>query len=222
MSRLWITRTQPAASRTALELRARDHGVCVAPLIKAEFNPDIPGPPGDACLIFTSRNGVQAFSRAVPDRHWLCLCVGDVTARMAKEAGFKQVVSAQGDATAVIERARALINPARPVCHITGSHPRGGIVENLRASGFDKAERVEAYSVTMMTVDPRPDKRHNDVVLLYSPMAAQAFMNLGLNTAGMSFISLSRAIDKVLGDIKCVSRKIAEAPNEKALFVHLP
>jgi uroporphyrinogen-III synthase len=54
-----------------------------------------------AALAFTSVNGVEAFARLSAERRSPVFAVGDRTARAAREAGFADVVSADGDVEAL-------------------------------------------------------------------------------------------------------------------------
>ena len=60
--RIWITRTEPAASGTAVQVRERGHDPWVMPLL--EVRPQVTEPldlSGVGALAFTSNNGVRAF-----------------------------------------------------------------------------------------------------------------------------------------------------------------
>ena len=210
------------AEQSAMTLLDMGYDAIAASLIKIKFLSPRIDLPQNAHLIFTSRNAVRAFTQRINARHWPCLCVGDFTAEGARAAGFEMVVSVNGAADDVTAWAQNNIAPDTPVRHISGNHPRGEITERLRAFGFTNVARELFYKSTAITHDPRGEKRGDDIVLLYSPLAAKSLAALALDMSGMGVISMSASIDAGLGDISCKSRLIAALPRENSLFTHLP
>jgi uroporphyrinogen-III synthase len=100
MLRVAITRAQPEADRTAERVRARGAEAIVAPLLTIVPCGYDTSTSGAQAIIFTSTNGVRAFPDARGARERLVLAVGDATANAAREAGFINVRSADGDANA--------------------------------------------------------------------------------------------------------------------------
>ena len=222
MARLWITRTRPAANESAQRLSAMGYDVIAAPVLEVEYNPAVLLPPEGSHLIFTSRNGVGAFAAATSLRDWPCICVGDASADTARKAGFENVTSAQGNANDLTAWVIAHLDKTVPLYHAAGQNPRGEIIERLRASGFSSAVRETFYGAHPVRHDPRRLTKHDDIVLLYSPMAAQALIGFDLDMTDMTVIALSRAVDAALGDKTCKARYIAEYPREDSLFAHIP
>ena len=222
MARIWITRSQPLAAQSAATLLDIGYDAIAASLIQSKFLSPRIDLPQNGHLIFTSRNAVRAFTQSINERHWPCLCVGDITAEAARGAGFTAVVSVNGASDDVTAWAQKNIAPDTPVRHISGNHPRGEITERLSAFGFSNAARALFYKSTVITHDPRHSKRSDDIILLYSPLAAKSLTALELDMSAMRVISMSAAIDAALGDISCKSRLIADRPRESSLFAHLP
>src|SRR4051812_26476328 len=102
--RIWITRAQPGADVTAERVRALGHDAVVAPLLAvkplADVHIDLSGV---AALAFTSANGVRAFADVSGDRSLKVFAVGAATAAAARAAGFRSVLSADGDVDALAE-----------------------------------------------------------------------------------------------------------------------
>ena len=222
MARVWITRTQPAADESAARLTALGYDCVTAPLLELTDLPVLSAPSVNDYLIFTSRNGVAAFARAHKDRLWPCICVGDSTARTARAAGFTRVNSAKGNADDLVIWVQQNISPDIRLYHVSGSHPRGDIIQRLKSYGFSKPHREAYYKSHIVTIDPRAAPRPDDIILLYSPMAAKGLGALDLDMRDMIIISLSRAVDAALGDKICKARYIAAHPSEDSLFAHLP
>jgi len=139
MSKIWLTRTQPAADDSAEVWRAAGFDPLVEPLldiVAVEHDPI----PQDAVIIFTSKNAVD---------HIVCggqraICVGDATAEKATSAGFRDVVSVDGISDDVTQWVSGNLPKAQTICHVSGWHVRGSIIEDLSALGFP-AQRIEVY-----------------------------------------------------------------------------
>ena len=223
MPRLWLTRTQPFADESAARLRALGHEVVVAPLLETVSLPrpqNLPDP--EALLIFTSRKAVLVFAKLISDRHWDCLCVGDATAEVARTAEFKHVQSAQGNADDVVAWIKGNVDPHRPLYHAASAHPRGNIIERLSEAGYTRVRRESFYKAQGVTKDPRGEPRDDDIILLYSPMAAACLMSLDIDFKASQTLSLSAAIDVGLEAANFKARRIADKPTEDSLFNHLP
>src|SRR6186713_1573586 len=94
-----VTRPLPDGERTAATLRARGYDVMVAPLMTVKpVAADLPG--NWAAVIITSANAIRALSQQqLATLTKLPLyAVGARSAEVARDAGFKDVHSADGDA----------------------------------------------------------------------------------------------------------------------------
>lgn len=145
--RLLVTRPEPDATATAEALRALGHEVIVRPMLEVVFNPPPSGLKPDS-LVFTSRNAVRALL-AWPDAggwHGLpAFAVGRETAALLREAGFRDVRSADGDAEALI----ALIageETARlgTILYPAPREAAADLADRLGRKGF-RVLRIEAY-----------------------------------------------------------------------------
>ena len=100
--RVWITRAEPGASRTAARLRDMGLEPIIASLLAVEpLTPVLPDLATFNALAFTSPNGVAAFAALTPRRDHPVFAVGDATAQAASAVGFPDVRSAQGDLAAL-------------------------------------------------------------------------------------------------------------------------
>jgi len=82
-------------------------------------------------LLFTSVNGVRALAALTGRRDLPALCVGQATAEAARKAGFRDCVSAGGDARALAELAR-----------------QSGIGDFLHPRGHDTAGDLKGWLAT--------------------------------------------------------------------------
>ena len=68
---IWITRTLPAAHKSAQAFAHLGLAAAIAPLLLVSPPEVMPAmPPQEALLIFTSANGLSAFCQLTDDRHW--------------------------------------------------------------------------------------------------------------------------------------------------------
>lgn len=212
---VWITRAEPGAGATAGRVAAMGHTPIVAPLLRIEFliEPRI-DLTGVAALAFTSANGVRAFADAVPRRDIRVFAVGAGTTAAAKAAGFKSILSAEGDVNALAGRIAARRGELRgAVLHPGAAEPAGDLVGTLTAEGLE-ARAVALYD----SVAVRPPAGllealdTIDVVLLHSPKAARtlARLLLGRDLPNLRLLCLSQAVAKPVARAKV--REVARAP----------
>jgi uroporphyrinogen-III synthase len=179
-----------------------------------------------AALAFTSVNGVAAFARLYAGRDRPVFAVGDRTARAAREAGFADVDSADGDVEALA--ALILSQAARlggAVLHPCALDPAGDLVSPLVAAGLS-ARRLAVYET--VDRDPSPSTLAGlddlEAVLLHSPRAARALAGwlAGRPAPGLRALCLSPAVAAPLGtpaaDGRLGSVTSAPHPSETALL----
>ncbi|MFM2351140.1 MAG: hypothetical protein RIR04_2106 [Pseudomonadota bacterium] len=136
-----ITRPAAQSASFAQSLRAQvsEVRVVVSPLMATVFHAvTLPEGPLQG-VILTSQTGAEAAGRLRTQLPDLAYCVGDRTAQVAREAGFR-VQSAQGDAEALL----ALILRENPqnLIHLRGREARGDLAQRLSAAGIPTQERV--------------------------------------------------------------------------------
>jgi uroporphyrinogen-III synthase len=101
--KIWITRAEPGASRTAARLKALGRDPLVAPLLEVHPLAVSIDLDGVGALAFTSANGVRAFAALSEDRGLPVFAVGGATAEAARAAAFTSVTSAEGDVAALAQ-----------------------------------------------------------------------------------------------------------------------
>ena len=104
-----ILLTRPLEDSQALAETLEAEGIdsVIWPLTRitpTAFTPKLP--PITGGLLFTSANGVRALAALTRRRDLPALCVGKATARAARRAGFRDCLSADGDARALADLAR--------------------------------------------------------------------------------------------------------------------
>lgn len=218
-ARVWITRAEPGAARTADRLREQGFEPLIRPLLAVQILPaDLPDIDGFAALAFTSRNGVAAFAALSSRRDRPVFAVGDATARAAREIGFTEVQSADGD---LIALARLVASRASgPILAPVAETPAGDLGQAVRAVGSAASIQSVAVYRTASTDAPAPDAF--DAVLVHSPRAAQALAQAGRTPAlaRAAIVCISPAAAAPLRDIG-LAPAVASAPREDALLASL-
>ncbi len=217
--RIAITRALPDAERTAERLRQAGAEAVVAPLLRIvpcayDTNVD-----GAQALLFTSTNGVRAFPDARNQRDRLVLTVGDATAEAARDAGFANVHSADGDVSALAKLASSLLDPrSGKLIHIGGDHVAGDLAGQLTHLGFTVERRV-AYASIASTELPPAFASPLDVVMFHSARAAQAFAQLGApNAPSLIAACISQAVADAASVSPWQQIRVAEKPREDTLI----
>jgi uroporphyrinogen-III synthase len=174
--KVWVTRAQPGADRTAVRLRPLGFEPLVAPLLAVR---ELPGADFDlhgvGALAFTSANGVAAFAARQPDGRALpVFAVGAATAAAARAAGFDRVRSAGGD----VEDLAALIARSGvegAVLHPCAEAPAGDLPGALRRGGI-AVRPVPAYRTEILPLPDEAARAWTDLhaVLVHSPRAGRA------------------------------------------------
>jgi uroporphyrinogen-III synthase len=176
-----ITRPEPGASETAARVAAMGLTPIVAPVLEIRAIP-FRRPSGPvAALILASGNAVDPLPAAW---HSLpVLTVGAATARRAEQAGFANVISADGDAAALTDLVRARVSPkSGPLLLASGQGQSLALAANLRGSGYRVTRRVVYVSVPVPHLPELAREALTDdrtlTVLLFSAETARQFVRL--------------------------------------------
>ncbi|MCF8482047.1 MAG: uroporphyrinogen-III synthase [Rhodospirillum sp.] len=228
--RALITRPAEDAERIATPLRARGVEIMLEPLlvILPAAGP-APVLDGAQALLFTSANGVRAFRAAVANRTLPVYAVGDATAKVARELGFTQVTSANGDVGALVDLVRSKVAPtAGDLVHVAGSVTAGDLAGSLAEAGF--TVRIERLYQTRTAVSLSKEARRAlaegmiDAVFLFSPRTARTFVEL-LTKAGLTgamervtIYALSGAVAEEVKDLPSRAMRVASSPTQDALL----
>ena len=221
--RIWITRAQPGADATAQRVRAMGHEAVVAPLLAVRIVPDVTVDlAGVAALAFTSANGVRAFADLSGERTLKVFAVGAATAQAARAAGFRSVLSADGDVEALAEGIAARRGEIKgAVLHPGAAEPAGDLAGALEKHGVE-ARRLILYETAPVELAPAAAEAlgRSDAVLLHSPRAAQVLAQLlkAHPAPKLRALGLSKAVVQPLGRIRMGGKAFPPLPLESALL----
>jgi len=231
-----VTRPHPDNETTAANLRARGHEVLLAPVLK--FEPVAVQDESEAdyaAVIVTSANAIRAIAPQLPKLGILDLplfAVGAHTADVARDAGFTEVIVAEGDAVAlrkkVLQGARdKVLKKKSTLLYLAGADLSRDLGGELGAEGFNVVTQT-TYRMVPVRHLPREVcegfAAHGiAAVLHYSRRSARAFLEAardeGVEISALAIpqCCLSEAVAGVLRDAGA-QVLVAAAPDENALF----
>lgn len=224
--KVWVTRTAPGAERTADAVRKAGFEPVVSPLLIADpafrAEPLDPGLDDVAALAFTSVNGL-ALADLTPRRDLPVFTVGDRTAQTARDRGFTEVVSANGDAGDLARLIATQWGQRSGLLLVaTAARPAADLAALLADHASDRI-RVRTIAVygTIETTDPLPAAF--DIALMHSTRAAEVLarrLPVGA-AAGRIAIALSDAVAAPLHPLGFAELRIAAHPDERSLIAAL-
>lgn len=178
------------------------------------LSPALPDLEGFAALAFTSRNGVSAFGALTPRRDLRVFAVGEATAQAAREAGFSDVLSADGavdDLVALIAREmQADDRLLAPVAR----QPAADLAALLY--GRVQVETLAVYEAVETGV-AAPD--NVAAILIHSPRAALALATRGAEAIDQRrVVAISAQAAAPLKGPQIADLRIANHPSDAAML----
>ena len=224
--------TRPKEDSTAIAERLEELGIepVIEPLMTVEPVADAKlDLEGVQAILLTSRNGVRALTDVTERRDIVVYAVGDSTAELARENGFKSVESASGDNESLAELVRQRLKPGDgALLHAAGAAVAGDLAGTLTGDGFD-VRRQELYAarpaaaLSVATCGMLSDDAI-DLVLFFSPRTAQTFVDL-INQAGladacadMTAVCLSEAVARAVGALAWREVHTAGRPDLRSMI----
>lgn len=221
--KIWITRAQPAADVTADRVRALGHEALVTPLLAVTPLKDVEADlTGVAALAFTSANGVRAFADLSAERNLRVFAVGSATAQAARQAGFRLVLSADGDVDALAEGIAQRRGELRGVVlHPGALEPAGDLAGALQKQGVE-ARRLILYETAPVKLSDSMAAQlvQADAALVHSPRAAKVLAGVlkAHPAPKLRVLGLSKAVVQPLSRTPLAARAYPPMPLEAALL----
>jgi uroporphyrinogen-III synthase len=221
--KIWITRAQPGADATAERVRALGHDAIVGPLLAVQNLPGVHVElAGVGALAFTSGNGVRAFAALSGERSLRVFAVGQATAQAARAAGFRSVLSSDGDVDALALGISQRRNEIRGVVLHPGAAEMAGDLPGALERFGVPANRLVVYETVPVTLEPAfaASCAACDVALVHSARAGKLLAAiLKANPAPkMKALGLSKAVLAPLSRIPLAERAFPSMPLEAALI----
>ncbi len=231
--RILVTRPAPDGERTAATLRELGYEVLAAPLMQVKpIVADVAG--AWSAVIISSANAIRALDAPqIASLEKLPLfAVGQRSADAAREAGFNDVRSANGNADDLIRLVAASHTKQTATYLYLAGENRAADVEGELAKRGIKARTMSVYE--NVTLDYPPElvgalhHRKVDAVLHFSRRSAENYVN-GAKAAGIEdmarvpkHFALSAQVAEPLRAAGVGQIRVAPEPNEAALLAILP
>lgn len=230
MTRYLITRPEADAAPLADALRALGHDATLDPMLTIGYLDGVQLElDGVQAALITSANGVRAFAHVSLERRMPIYAVGEASAGVARQFGFRNVFAASGDVAALANFVAAELNPADGILlHVAGSVLAGDLKTVLAQRGFKvfavrlyesvAAERLSAVTLAQM--------REGAIAgaLLYSPRTAQILADLVIANRlsdacrNISALCLSQAVAEAAQRLPWRAIKVAAEPTQPAML----
>ena len=232
-----VTRPHPDDEITASALRARGLKVLLAPMLRFEpvaFRDD--GETRYDAVIVTSANALRGIETHLAGSRLLKLplfAVGEHTASVARQMGFKSVIAADGDAARLRDGVLAGVKAkqmkkASTLLYLAGADVSRDLAGELGERGFSVVTQT-TYRMAPVTSLPYEvcdafAVNAIEAVLHYSRRSARAFLD-AVRAAGVEISALaipqcciSAAVAAVVRDAGATQVMVAASPDENALF----
>jgi uroporphyrinogen-III synthase len=230
--RILVTRPQPSAAQTARALRERGHEPIVAPLLQIEILAEIDPDTGswDAILL-TSANtlcGIGKFASRRELRDLPIFAVGDTTAKTARDNGFTNVTSADGNVDDLADLVGSRLKPPARLLYLAGEERAGDLAGALRAKNFE-VDLVVVYRFLTAQLLPQPAAEalagEIDGVLHFSRASAETFLQAARSSKLLDaaltkpvHFCLSENVAAPLREAGAAQIRVAARPDEQGLL----
>ena len=212
---IWVTRSEPGAAVTAQALNALSFTPLVDPVIEVVAHAvDIDLDPF-AAVALTSAHGGRALAKLTSRRDRPVFTVGDRTAEISRQAGFRDVRSASADGAA-LATILSHAPPDGPVLWVRGRDAAFDLVSAL--AGIVEVKPLVAYAAEPRRPDAAllaAEEGRIATVLIHSPRGARLAADALGNRPCPPAVCLS---DAVAGAWPGPILAVAATPDEPALL----
>ncbi|WP_170240719.1 uroporphyrinogen-III synthase [Rhodoligotrophos appendicifer] len=218
-----ITRPLEDAAPLQSQLEQLGHEVLTEPLLSIRPLPHATLPAAAyQAIIVTSAHGARAVGSHAKLHGTQLIAVGEKTAEAAREAGFREVITAGGDGEALQALIVETLNPkAGPLLYATGRDVAKDLSQTLPPYGFEvirvivyEAKAAKSLSAGLIAA---LDQRKVDGVLLFSPRTATTWRKAVHHDgreerlADLTHFCLSAAVASALKEDEIISLRITVA-----------
>lgn len=228
--RYLITRPEADAEPLAQAVRALGHDVLLDPMMTisifddAELELD-----GVQAVVFTSANGVRAFADVSLNRRIPVFTVGEASAAVARELGFRRTRAAGGDVQSLAQLIKDTLNPLDGILmHVSGTVVARDLKDLLQKETFQifRVRLYESEPAASLRDATLRSLRNGEIeaVLFYSPRTAQIFADLIIENRASEIcrkvraLCLSEAVAEIADTLPWRAIKVAAAPTQAAML----
>ena len=218
-----FTRPLEDCSEMILKFQSLGHKVSHLPLLNLEkMNYDKINFLDYGGIIFTSANAIKFLDLDKLDKKIICFCVGDITEKKARTAGFQNTIAAGGN----VSNLKELIlqnyeNKNKPLLYISGETISVDLDRQLINEGYNIKRIINYRTIHNQKFDQNfiKELRLNmpNIVYVYSPNSASSFLN---------FIKIHQIENEWMNtNLMCIGEKTSSILNEikwKKIFLFNP
>jgi len=216
-----ITRPQAAAQRFADHLRTvLGDGPCIviSPIMRIVETRNALDLTDIQTLIFTSRNGVEAYATRSERRDLPCYVVGAATRAVAEKYGLTVLASAEY--VDLLANRMITDTPPGPCLHLRGAHGAGDLVGQLAAAGIEARVYVlyDQQPCALHAMALKALAGPNPVVLpLFSARSADLFFAAAPENACLYVAAISDAVARHVPNGRAERLLVAKTPDAKGI-----
>ena len=173
-------------------------------------------------IIFTSSNAIKYLDTKLVDKNKICFCVGSVTEKKARNSGFQNVISADGNVSNLKELILQNFNPSSgKLLYISGEVITSKLDQDLISKGYDVKRIINYTAKSIENLDEKfiqnLKQTMPDIVYIYSQNSALSFLKL-IKNYNLSDFWMNT-------NLMCISEKTSSVLNEikwKKIFIFSP
>ena len=179
-------------------------------------------------FIFTSANAIKNLKLINSDKSKICFCVGSITEKIVRQAGYNNTISAGGTVNALknIILNSDQIDKKKSIAYFCGDNISSNLDIELKREGL-QVEKIINYTSEKITdlneENNKIIKNHPpDIIFIYSKRSAESFIDIVKKYALNSLMTESRVLcisEKVLSVLKSAGWKKLEVfePGEEII-----
>ena len=179
-------------------------------------------------FIFTSANAIRNLKLINSDRSKICFCVGSITEKIVRQAGYNNTISEGGTVNALknIILNSDQIDKKKSIAYFCGDNISSNLDVELKQEGYhiDKTINYTSEKITDLNEENNKIIKNHppDIIFIYSKRSAESFVEIVKKYALNSLMTESRVLcisEKVLSVLKDTGWKKLEifVPGEEII-----
>ena len=183
-------------------------------------------------FIFTSANAIRNLKLINHDKSKICFCVGSITEKIVRQAGYNNTIAAEGTVNALknIILNSDQIDKKKSIAYFCGDNISSNLDEELKREGHQIDKIINYTSEKISDLNEENNKIINnhppDVIFIYSKRSAESFVEIVKKYGLNGLMTESRVLcisEKVIGVLKNVGWKKLEIfePGEEIMKLEI-
>ena len=164
-------------------------------------------------IIFTSSNAIKHLDTKLIDKNKICFCVGSATEKKARNVGFQNVISTDGNVNNLKELILQNFNRSSgKLLYISGEVITNDLDQDLISNGYDVKRIINYTAKPIENLDEKFIEKLKlkmpEIVYIYSQNSALSFLrliknyNLGDFWMDTNLMCISEKTSSILNEIK--------------------